>query len=173
MVFFTGLFENAKKNFKVDGKKKLQLQLPYVFNAEFKKLKGKSLDTAIKECGDNEVAFVNGDLVIGPDKIKSLFDETCSQTVKHVKRLLEKIIALEGVKYIVLVGGYGNSTFLEDACTKTFGDKRKVLMPLNAQTAIMEGAVLFGHKPKAISATGCHDDLVFDEENYDKSRKYV
>ena len=176
---FAGLFETAKKDLKADGKKKLRLALPYSFNQKFQELEGKSLEDAIKECGDKEISFASGVLVIGPDKVKSFFDETCTQTVKHVKKLFKKRPALEDVKYIVLVGGYGNSPVLQDACTEAFGNKRKVLVPLSAQTAIIEGAVLFGHQPNVISVRvarytyGCQADLVFDKEKHDKSRQYT
>ena len=176
---FVGLFETQKKRLKGDDTKKLLLPLPFEFHKKFQDLEGKSVEAAIKEYGDEEVSLANGYLVISPDKVRSFFDETCTQTVEHVEKLFKERPALEDVTYIVLVGGYGNSPFLKDACTEAFGKTRTVIVPLSAETAIIQGAVLFGHRPSEISVRistatyGCQADLVFDEENHDGSRKYV
>ena len=168
-IFFLRIIDITKRNVKLDGKKKVVFQLPFSFGEQFLKLKGKNIEDAIKECGDKDVSFESGYLVMCPNKVKSFFEETCTQTVNHVKRLFEKRPALEDVNYIVLVGEYGNSPVIQDACTEAFGNKRKVLVPPHAETAIIQGAVLFGHQPHVTYQA----DLALDEQIQVASKKYV
>ena len=143
---FEDLFETAKKHLKSDGVKKLRIALPFSFNNEFHELKGKSIEAALSDCPDDDISFANGALFINPNKVRDIFEATCTQIVKHAKSRLQRETTLEGVQNIVLVGGYANSTFLQDACAKAFDKNYKVIVPYSAESFILQGAVMFGHQ---------------------------
>ena len=175
---FMTTFERSKKSVKPDGKSSIKVSLPYVFNKEYQELKGSDIESTIKSHPKKIISFANGFIVVTPDRVAELFQETCDRIVSHIRELL-KDSRLQDINYMLLVGGYGESTYLKDACDKAFGSLCQVLVPYDAQLAIVKGAVLFGHKPLEISSRicrltyGCKAFLVFEEGIHDESRAYI
>ena len=128
-----------------DGRTSIKVILPYTFATELLKCKGKSIEELVEGFGDSNISFNNGFFMIQNQKAKSLFSEPIAQITSHVKSLMSDS-KLKGLSYILLVGGFGGCTMLQDACKKGF-PKVKVLIPSEAQLAIIQGAVLFGHNP--------------------------
>ena len=104
--------------------------------------------------------------------LQSLFDNSIDKTVRHVKSLLQDSKA-RGVETILMVGGFSDSPMLQQAIKRQFSNL-KIIIPNEASSAILRGAVIFGHNPTAITQrvlkktygtdtaphfqTGVHDD---------------
>ena len=143
-------FERSKRSFVGDGKTSIKLGFPFSFEKELMKYKGKDIEELMDEFGDSNISFHNGFFIIEHEKAKSLFSEQISQITSHVKSLMSDS-KLVDLNYILLVGGFGECKMLQDACKKGF-PKVKVLIPVEAQLAIIRGAVLFGHNPLQIQS---------------------
>uniref|UniRef100_UPI003AB09E7B heat shock 70 kDa protein 12A-like n=1 Tax=Centroberyx gerrardi TaxID=166262 RepID=UPI003AB09E7B len=91
----------------------------------------------------------DGVIKISKEKMKSFFDESLSGITKNLREILKKDLRIE---YILLVGGYASSVTLRKHINKQFGSQCKVLCPLNAQEAIMKGAVMFGRHPEVVAS---------------------
>ncbi|XP_052791959.1 heat shock 70 kDa protein 12A-like [Mya arenaria] len=105
-----------------------------------------SIDDVLQKAGCSEdIKIKQGKMRILKDKGQWIFDETIDQVIERTQSLLN---ALEDVDYIVLVGGFSESKYLRTRMKAEFGDK--VVEPTEPRTAVMRGAVLFGHNPAAI-----------------------
>lgn len=82
------------------------------------------------------------------DIMRGWFTESCNNTVKHIRDLFNQKES-EGTKTILLVGGFSESSILQDAIRNAFPDKR-LIVPDEAGLAVLKGAVLFGHDPVTI-----------------------
>ena len=86
----------------------------------------------------------------GATLIQSLFKESIDKTVGHVKFLLQDKNARD-VKAILMGWGlFGITLLLQDAIKKAF-PRLKIIIPKEASSAILRGAVIFGHNPTSIT----------------------
>ncbi|XP_052238530.1 heat shock 70 kDa protein 12A-like [Dreissena polymorpha] len=77
--------------------------------------------------------------------VRQFFKESVDKIVHHISELLETCKA-EGVDTILMVGGYSESTLLQDVIQKEF-KKLKIIVPSDSGLAVLKGAVMFGHRP--------------------------
>ena len=84
---------------------------------------------------------------------KALFDESCKKIVDHMHQLFRHP-SVKDVSSILLVGGFAESPMLQEAVKEAFSEL-KVIVPQDAGLAVLKGAVLYGHQPKAISGRVC------------------
>ncbi|XP_071376346.1 heat shock 70 kDa protein 12A-like [Centroberyx affinis] len=116
-----------------------------------------------------------GAIKISKEKMKSFFDESLSGITKNLREILKKDLRIE---YIVLVGGYASSQILRRHINRQFGSQCKVLCPLNAQEAIMKGAVMFGRHPEVVASRksaftyGISVSQRFDESRHKAENKF-
>ncbi|XP_071376136.1 heat shock 70 kDa protein 12A-like [Centroberyx affinis] len=116
-----------------------------------------------------------GVIKISKEKMKSFFDESLSGITKNLREILKKDLRIE---YIVLVGGYASSQILRRHINRQFGSQCKVLCPLNAQEAIMKGAVMFGRHPEVVASRksaftyGISVSQRFDESRHKAENKF-
>ena len=108
-----------------------------------------------------------------------LFTPILTKITTHVGELLRNP-KLRGCRYIFMVGGFSESKLLQDEVKKNFErNGTKVLIPSEAQLAVLKGAVLFGHFPTEIKARiarktygyGINDP--FDAKIHDPKRKVI
>ena len=160
-------FEKKKKSFKADGVSKICISLPWSLGTLYAKVnKGKSIERVLKSHAG--LAFANGLITIKYAVAKQFFDEVCKHVVGHVRHLLRDP-KVQDTEYIMMVGGFSESEYLQHCVKKAFeGRKIKVLIPVDAQLAIIKGAVLFGHNPDTIKERivqryyGCSMRVPFD-----------
>ena len=141
-------FEHAKAAFKLHGKHGVNLQISWSLGNHYQEKFNEDIDGAIKEKRDLGVDFDNGALVLKHDTMVKLMKPVITKTLNHVKDLFKK---LQNIKYILLVGGFGQSELLQEEIKREFGNKRSILVPTEGQLAIIKGAVAFGHNPTSIS----------------------
>ncbi|XP_066029961.1 heat shock 70 kDa protein 12A-like isoform X1 [Pocillopora verrucosa] len=112
------------------------------YNAIIKKHLGKDYD-------DKEVKISKDYLCLGPRTMKSLFQPAIASIVDHLKGLLKKK-ELREVKLLFLVGGFSESPLLQARIREVFNGKYNILIPNDAQTAVVKGAVMFGKRPDIV-----------------------
>lgn len=96
------------------------------------------------------MTFAGDKLRVQPGQIKKLFVETCDQIVSHLREIFNER-GVSGTDTILMVGGFSESKMLQEAVKDGFPDK-KIIVPAEAGLAVLKGAVIFGHSPKAIAS---------------------
>ena len=94
--------------------------------------------------------FVRDKLKMSPELMASFFQESVDKIIEHVRRILNSK-ELQDVDKILVVGGFADSTFVQDAFKTSFKDKQ-VIIPRDAGLAVLKGAVMFGFNEKSISS---------------------
>ena len=168
-------FEKAKKEAK-PGERPISINLSWEMGSQYSSITGKQVDRVIRQSGGSYgVRFDNGLIIIHNDAVKKMFDPVTDEVVKHVRNLLAHS-KVSGCEYFFLVGGFGESAFLQNAIKSAFSSV-KVLVPTEAQMAVIKGAVLYGHKPSEIQSRisrltyGCMIVEPFDPQKHDESKK--
>ncbi|WAR31118.1 HS12B-like protein [Mya arenaria] len=111
------------------------------------------------------------------DIVKTWFDKSVDNTKNHVKHLLEKP-NIRGVETIILVGGFVESTYVQERFREALGDKR-IIIPSEPGLAVLKGAVKFGHNPAVVASRmmdytyGVRGDLAFDPKKHKEENKMV
>ena len=99
----------------------------------------------------------SGKLTYRKDKLKidyeilrSWFDVSCRRTIEHIRSLFRQP-KIEDVDTILMVGGFSESSVLKTMVKSAFQNKR-IIIPEEAGTAVLKGAVMFGHNPLIIQS---------------------
>ena len=82
--------------------------------------------------------------------MKELFARSIETTLEHVKLKLKDKKA-EDVNTILMVGGFSDAALLQEAFKKEFHNRINIVVPRDAATSVLRGAVIYGHNPMAIS----------------------
>lgn len=114
-----------------------------------------------------EVKIAKDYLCLGSEIVKSLFQPAIVSIVNHLKRLLKQN-ELRNIKLLFLVGGFSESPLLQARIREEFESHYSILIPHDAQTAIVKGAVMFGKRPDIVVerclsetyGTECYTDFV-------------
>ena len=144
-------FERTKKSFQADGNGKISLTIPFSMSTTFsEEHKGKRIDIHLKESTRKGVTFGNGMIVIRSEAATKLFQPVIDSIVDHTNKLLRDSKS-SGMNYIFMVGGFSECQMLQEEIKNRFErNGLKVLVPAEAQLAIIKGAVIFGHQPQEI-----------------------
>ena len=101
-----------------------------------------------------------GKITLSGDKLRvessvmqDLFRETIDSIVNHLKQQFQEP-GVADISTILMVGGFSESAMLQNAVQKNFPDKR-VVIPVEAGLAVLNGAVLFGHNPVSVTERVC------------------
>lgn len=99
----------------------------------------------------NLVSEQNGDdecIYLTVNTVKEIFDPVLDGVVSLVKKQFQNL-GKQKCDYIYLVGGFSNSTLLQERIKQEFGDKvKKIIVPPTPGGAVVEGAVYFGLHPE-------------------------
>lgn len=125
----------------------------------------------------DDITFTGDKLRVQPRQVELLFEETCNKIVNHLEDIFGKP-EVTGTETILMVGGFSESTMLQHYIKTNFPDKR-VIIPEEAGLAVLKGAVIFGHNPKAIASRvtkytyGIRMYRSFDRRKHPESRKVI
>uniref|UniRef100_A0A7M4E0B3 Heat shock 70 kDa protein 12A-like n=1 Tax=Crocodylus porosus TaxID=8502 RepID=A0A7M4E0B3_CROPO len=120
----------------------------------------------------------DGIIMITYEKMKSFFAYSTGKIIGALKEILRKP-EMATVQYILLVGGFASSIILRDEIYHTFSERYSILCPMEAQAAIVKGAVLFGYNSQIVASrisartygvAVCH---AFDAAVHDERKKRV
>ena len=151
MVDLWRTFESKKKTIAPVSTASILMKLPAPLLQLFKDKTGKDFEESIKNSKySSTIEFRGGDKVLFHSSLmQGLFEKSISMTVSHVTAVLKEKTARD-VKAILMVGGFSESEMLQDAMKRKFTNI-KMIVPRQASTAILRGAVIFGHNPESIS----------------------
>ncbi|CAC5371495.1 unnamed protein product [Mytilus coruscus] len=115
-------------------------------------------------------------LQIKSDYAKSFFKATTNNIVSVLRTvLLDKDAS--GVNYMLLVGGFANCGLVQDALKRSFPELT-IIVPEEAGTAVLKGAVLLGYKTDFISSRVIRYTYrvsvarPFDRDKHDRRRRF-
>lgn len=130
---------------------KVTVKIPVCIEECYKDKVGETMKEAVDHSPlKGKVAWLNDKMRIESDIFKSLFKPCCDRIVEHIKKLLQDP-QLKGTNTFLMVGGFSESSMLQDAIQKALPGK-KVIIPDEAGLAVLKGAVIFGHRPVAITS---------------------
>lgn len=114
---------------------------------------------------------------ISPEVMMTFFQEAVDSIVNHVRDLLGQP-ACKGVDTIMMVGGFSDSNILIKAIEHSFSGL-KLIVPKDAELAVLKGAVIFGHLPSVIRERvskytyGTDITPEFDKDQHEEWRRFV
>ncbi|XP_049340669.1 heat shock 70 kDa protein 12A-like [Astyanax mexicanus] len=126
---------------------------------------------------NNDAVWDGGQIILSGQKLRSLHDDSLSSIESLIKDIL-KNNKLK-IDYLFLVGGFALSPYVNSFIKKKFGKKFKVLCPVEAQMAVLRGAITFGMMPNVVLSRislftyGIGIAHLFDETKHKGKRKYV
>lgn len=112
-------------------------------------------DFVAKSSLSNKVTLVKDKLRFQAYVLTDLFTKQCKSIIDHVDDLVSKP-DLNGVKTIVMVGGFSESPILQQKMKSAFKSKGiSTIVPREAGLAVLKGAVIYGHSPDSIAERVC------------------
>ncbi|XP_053390534.1 heat shock 70 kDa protein 12A-like [Mercenaria mercenaria] len=140
-------FEMKKKGVSYDKTSKITLKFPLSLINMFQERTGRVLSEAIASTRYGlDIGFASDKIKFSSSVFKHLFDEPIKHTIDHLKTLMDDI----DVKAILMVGGFSESPMLQHAVKTTFKDI-EVVIPVEASSSILRGALICGHSPHFIT----------------------
>ncbi|XP_021373556.1 heat shock 70 kDa protein 12B-like [Mizuhopecten yessoensis] len=181
MVEFFRDFEVKKRTIKPNAPsdEKVTFKVPSTMNDACKVEKSNDIATIVKSKQQfkGNLSVIGDKLRVSGDRAKELFKDPVKHIVAHLKELLEVPSARE-VTSILMVGGFSESLVLQDEIKASFPNLR-MIVPQDAGLAVLKGAVIFGHEPRAIKSRVCKYTYgvdctqMFDAEKHDPSHRYT
>ena len=141
-------FEAKKRGNRIlDSSLMTNIRLPRSFVSLVNQTKG----PVMERYGEKEVKLKNNEyLSLSSGMMKGLFTPVVKSIKEHLKTLLKRP-SLSKVQIMLLVGGFADSAFLQEEIKKEFSGTLKILVPRQATTAVVQGAVILGKKPSKIT----------------------
>jgi hypothetical protein len=102
----------------------------------------------MKQDLQDQITFTGDKLRVQPRQVEQMFEKTCDKIVSHLKDIFSKP-KVSGTEAILMVGGFSESMMLQRYIRDNFPGMR-IIIPEDAGLAVLKGAVIFGHNPKAI-----------------------
>ncbi|XP_021376566.1 heat shock 70 kDa protein 12B-like isoform X2 [Mizuhopecten yessoensis] len=147
-------FETKKRSVTEDSVSKVSMTMPVTLSDLVKRSSTKGKKVILKEVVENskygnEVGFAKQKIHISHAQFVQLFKPTVDGILKHMEGILYQSNFCH-VKNILMVGGFSECELLQNAIKNRLTQKR-IIIPEDAGLAVLKGAVLFGHIPRAIS----------------------
>jgi hypothetical protein len=148
-------FEVKKREMSPGHSGKVTFRIPPSFAETIKDATGLSIEDKIMSSPfKGQVTYVSGKARVDVQIAQSFFKQSVDSIVQHLASLLKERMN-KGCTAIVMVGGFSESTILQNAVNCAFGKKYNVIIPDGAGLAVLKGAVIFGHRPSTISERIC------------------
>ncbi|KAH3716326.1 heat shock 70 kDa protein 12A-like [Dreissena polymorpha] len=125
-----------------------------------------------------DVRTIRDRIVIGNNVFTKMFTTPIEKITDHVTTLLKDPI-LQGVKTILLVGGFAESDIIQNAMKDKFSHRYNVIIPEEAGLAILKGAVIYGQNPCVVVTRrlafsyGISIDVPFDDTTHPVERRFI
>lgn len=123
------------------------MKFPLSLLALYMKMKRHKLSDYLKNSRFSNDISISGDkMKFASELIKSLFDNAIVKTIEYLTDVMQD----SDIKAILMVGGFSESPLLQHAVKSAFPGV-DVVIPKNASSAILRGALIFGHSPESIT----------------------
>jgi molecular chaperone DnaK (HSP70) len=140
-------FEVKKRAVSPDKSSRINMKFPISLINMYEKVTKQSLSEALSRSKfADDISHTGDKLKFSAEVFKSLFDTSIEKTIGYVKGVIRNT----GVKSILMVGGFSESPLLQQAVKSSFPGVC-VIIPKDASSAILRGALIFGHSPKVIT----------------------
>ncbi|XP_045204275.2 heat shock 70 kDa protein 12A-like [Mercenaria mercenaria] len=147
-------FEIKKRETAPSKDSKITIRVPVSLVEMAKKTNGKPMKQSISKSMFKEKLSLIGDKIrMEANVMKGFFYLPLKSILDHVGKLLSEP-QIYGCSAIVMVGGFSESTILQEHIQNMFSDL-KIVIPEEAGLAVLKGAVIFGHNPKMIAERVC------------------
>lgn len=137
-------FEDRKREPLAPGRS-LSIRIDPLYT--FLKDKGLFPEQMVKYFNNPQITLRRGAIRIGYDEAIKLFKPVVDNIERHVAAMVQRV---NGLKYIIVVGGFAESSYLEHRIKAMFGDQLRIIIPTDARLSVVKGAVLFGQNPNSI-----------------------
>lgn len=170
-------FELKKMKFYTTEGDWIKVRLPLSLTRYFKKKSGKRLEKRIAACGYGgkvKKASAVDKLLIHKSLMQEWLDRPINDLIKHLRSTVLCDEKIKTVKSVLLVGGFSECEYVQEKLKDEMKGK-KVLVPLEAGSVVLKGAVKFGHKPSIIQSRimshsyGLDSCVLFDEKIHEIS----
>ncbi|XP_045203603.2 heat shock 70 kDa protein 12B-like [Mercenaria mercenaria] len=169
--------EMKKRTITPKSKGKITLKVPVALAETYRSVSGgNTVQKALENSPYNgKVTWLPDKIRIDAEVFKGLFKTCTDNIVKHIKDLL-KYPELRGTNTFLMVGGFSESEMVQEAVMKALPGKN-VIIPDEAGLSVLKGAVIFGHRPVAITSRkskytyGINISPPFDPDRHPEERK--
>ncbi|XP_053384646.1 heat shock 70 kDa protein 12B-like [Mercenaria mercenaria] len=132
-------FETKKRGIKGDTEGKITFKISASLKEIYNESEKESLTDKLSSLGLSGKMSVTGDkLRVDNSIVKSWFDGPVNSMIGHVKGILAEP-KMKDVKLMLLVGGFGESHYVQDRMKNEFGSKH-VIIPEEAGLGVLKGA---------------------------------
>lgn len=139
-------FEMNKRE---SSKTVIRIRIPMKFHDTMKKRYEGGMKAALHLSPYREsVSYDRYKLTLPPEVFKTFFNKT----IQNVSNLITQNPQKGGVKSIILVGGLAGSKIIRDSLREKFLDTYVIVIPSEAELAVLKGAVYLGHIPNSKSS---------------------
>ncbi|XP_052215038.1 heat shock 70 kDa protein 12A-like isoform X6 [Dreissena polymorpha] len=143
-------FEIKKRAIDTNTSSKVTIKVPLSLSDLSKEITGILLQDKLPTTryGKQVSLAAGGKSRLDADVMRTFFNTSMSNIIDHVSGLLQTADC-SGVETILMVGGYSESSLLQETMKKRFS-KLCIIVPPDAGLAVLKGAVIYGHCPTAI-----------------------
>lgn len=139
-------FEVTKRTITSQTTKNVTFRYPASLSEIYEQLNHKKLkDDTIEDC---KFKLIGDKIKLNAGIVKGFFSNAIKHIVQHMEQLM-LCPEVSNASHILMVGGFSESTMLQDALRNAFPTK-KFVIPNEAGLAVLKGAVIFGHEPSTI-----------------------
>ncbi|XP_053389262.1 heat shock 70 kDa protein 12A-like [Mercenaria mercenaria] len=143
--------ETKKRTITPNSSGKITIKVPVAIVQTYKDEMKEDIKEAIDgSTYSGKISWVGDKMRIEAQIFKNLFKPCTDKIVDHIKDLLKQP-DVQGTNIFLMVGGFSESVMLQDAIMKAL-PKGKVIIPAEAGLTVLKGAVIFGHRPVAITS---------------------
>ncbi|KAL5012748.1 hypothetical protein ScPMuIL_011299 [Solemya velum] len=146
-------FELKKRTIQPNSSGKITFRAPMSLREMFETETGETIQDAIANMPiKNGVSWVKDKVRIDAALMKRFFEQPIKEIIEHIKTLLQQ--KFRSVSTILMVGGFSESGMLQNAVRRQFPEMQ-VIIPPDAGSAVLKGAVIYGHNPLTILERKC------------------
>ena len=145
-------FEAVKRTVYTDKDNKVKMTIPRTFldNICNEHLK-KDFNAVVRSSPyQDKMILWNDQMIIDANLIIDMFKQVSNRIIELISGVLEKMKG-SNLKMIVLAGGSSGCKIIQENI-KSFFPSHRVIVPEDAELAVLKGAVLFGYRPDYIVA---------------------
>jgi hypothetical protein len=145
-------FEAVKRPVYTDKEDKVKMAIPRaILDDVCKKHLKEDFEAVVQSSPYHDKMILRYDKMrIDANLIIDMFKQASERIIELISDVLKKMKG-SNLKMIVLVGGFSGCKIIQDNI-KSFFPSYRVIVPEDAELAVLKGAVLFGHKPDYIVA---------------------
>lgn len=141
-------FEFVKRNVKEKQKSAIFMTVPYITLHCLceRYLASDVLKVFSSSIYSNAIVLVGAKMRINTDIFHNFFKPTIDKIIKLIKNVFANYKDSHNVQDIVMVGGFAECWFVQDAVRQTFSN-RNLIISTESGLAVLKGAVFCGHQP--------------------------